>query len=430
MRLRFGTLGTLVLALVFGGLLVAYAVLSSAETRRRQGALVLWHAYVGEEARVLEALVRAYNAAHPQARVRLLQVSFDNLPQKLTNAIPRDNGPDLFIFAHDRLGDWAGKGLLEPLGFWTDAGMAGRFLPDLLAAFRKEGALYAYPLAYKSLALFYDARKVDRPPATTRELFELGRRLTRPSEGVYGLVYQATDVYFHAPWLFGFGGRFLERVNCGWRPALLSQAAVSALRFAARLAGKGGIVPPEVTGQLVASLFKSGRAAMAISGPWLFSQLGRPVPSWVRVAVLPKVSETGRPARPLLSVEGIFVSRKCRDKEAAFQFVRFLTSDASARKRLLEAGQLPANRRVDRAVAELRPDLEAFRRQRETAVVTPSTPVMRLVWRPYSKALAAVVARGADPEAALREAQWEVDKFLGSCLARRECAGGGVHAAR
>ena len=32
---------------------------------------------------------------------------------KLAVAVPRGNGPDLFIFAHDRLGDWATSGLLE-----------------------------------------------------------------------------------------------------------------------------------------------------------------------------------------------------------------------------------------------------------------------------------------------------------------------------
>lgn len=395
-------------------------------TLRSQGSgsrrwIVVWHAYMGLERDALEKLTRRFNEGNPGTGVRLLMVSFDNLPQKITNAVPRGHGPDLFIFAHDRMGDWTSKGMLEPLGFFLSTGEVKRFIPKTLSAFILRGALYGLPLTYKSVALYHNRSLVPRPPATTDELLDMGRRLTRRSEGRFGLVYEAAFTYYHAPWLFGFGGRFLDLDRCPPRLAIRSEEAYEALRFARKLAGPGGIVPPEVTAQLTTSLFKEGRAAMAISGPWLLSGLG----SFPRgrtpfgIAELPVVSRTGRKASPLLSVEGIFMSSQCRDKERAFRFARFLTSDASSRFRLRHARQLPANVSVDGALHETDPLLVAFKRQMRSAILTPATPMMRILWQPYDKALNAVIARGVDPKAALKEVDWEVGKTLGACLVKR-----------
>jgi arabinogalactan oligomer/maltooligosaccharide transport system substrate-binding protein len=380
--------------------------------------LTLWHAYLGLEQKALERLVRRFNHRHPNIRVRLLQLSFDNLPQKLTNAIPRGHGPDLFIFSHDRLGDWTGKDLLEPIGYWITPETAARFLPDMLTPFRADGALYALPLSYKSVALFYNKNAVHRPPKTTAELFQLGRRLTDRSAGRFGLVYPATDTYYHAPWLHGFGGHFIDPDPCKPEPTIRTRQGVAALHFARKLAGPQGIVPPEVTGQLVTTLFKSGRAAMAISGPWFLSALGGANRGLVRFGItpLPKISATGQPAAPLLSVEGIFMSAHCRHKNAAFKVIQALTADRSSAYRLRQARQLPANTAVDRRLHTIDPLLTAFREQRKTAVLTPATPMMRMIWRPYQKALAAVISRGKDAKAALEEARWEIHKTLGACL--------------
>jgi len=414
-----GVSGTVLMGALLVALLVA-AQFTGAGSARSDSELVLWHSYFGLEQKALEKLVREYNALPGSMHVRLLQVSFDNLPQKITNAIPRGQGPDLFIFAHDRLGDWTGKRLIEPVGFWVDPSMARRFLSGTLDAFTAKGALYGLPLTYKSVALFYNKDLVPRPPRTTDELLAMGHRLTDRGKGRYGLVYQATNVYFHAPWLYGFGGRMLRRKGCGYAPDIVSNQAITALKFARRLAGPHGIVPPEVTGQLVTTLFRSGRAAMAISGPWFLSGLAGARHLHYGVAVLPIVSETGKPAAPLLSVEGIFMSSRCRHKQAAFVFMKYLTSRRSSAFRLSMARQLPVDRDVARRVVKRDPVLAAFVQQRKTARLTPSTPMMRVVWRPYSKALAAAIARGKSPRKALEEARWEVGRFLGSCLLAHE----------
>ncbi len=419
------------------------------EEKKSEHVITLWHSYRGTEQKALQRLVRAFNEkertrakAFPNykpARVRLLQISFDNLPNKITNAVPRGHGPDLFIFAHDRVGDWVSKELVEPIGYWVGPKLAKRYLPKTLGAFSMGQRLYGLPMTYKSVALFYHADLLRTPPRTTEELMSHGRRFMKNrGKGHYGLVYEASDTYFHAPWLFGHGGRFLTPCAAGEAPAgsckqrnlpIHTPEAVRAMTFARRLAGKGGIVPPEVTGQLVTSLFTQKKAAMAISGPWFISDLkaaGKQRVLRVRVAPLPRVSEAGnRPAAPLLTVEGVYLSRFSRNKRLAFRVMRALTSDSAAEFRLRAARQLPANVAVDNKITDPRsklhsPILAAFRQQLDYARPTPKTPFMRVIWEPYKKALAAVIQRGEDPDAALKKAALEIRRVLGSCLGKKQ----------
>ena len=103
--------------------------------------LVLWHAYRGEERRVLEGLLSQYDAAHPEVEIVTRAVPYDGFVTKLEAAGPRGNGPDLFIAAHERLGDWAPLGLVTP----TPATPSG-FHPATLDALTHEQRVYGLPL--------------------------------------------------------------------------------------------------------------------------------------------------------------------------------------------------------------------------------------------------------------------------------------------
>jgi arabinogalactan oligomer/maltooligosaccharide transport system substrate-binding protein len=370
--------------------------------------VTLWHAYDESERQTLERLAREWNQAHPEIRLELVNVPFGAFSDKITAAIPNGNGPDLFIFAHDRLGDWAEAGLVEPVEFWVDEHLADRFDLQAISAMAYRGSLYGLPLAVKSLVLFYRADLVERPPATTDELVAIGRRFTAPSAGRFGLVYENTKLYGHAAWLHGFGGALFDDAGA---PTLATPEAARALAFAKYLGGPGGIVPAETTVTLVATLFNEGRAPMALSGPWFIGGIAKGVP-WA-VAPLPTVSATGRPAAPFLGAEGVMMSTRARDKRAAFLVMDFLTGDGAAKVRALSARQVVPNRAIyaDPAVAADRV-LGTFRAQSERAHPMPSSPTMRMVWTPYDTAIQKVVAQGLDPAAALAVAQRELDGYL------------------
>jgi maltose-binding protein MalE len=150
---------------------------------------------------------------------------------------------------------------------------------------------------------------------------------------------------------------------------------------------------------------------MVLSGPWLVAGLPPGVP-W-KVAPLPVVSATGRPAAPFLGAEAVLMSARARDKRAAFRVMEALTRDDSAIRRALLARQVVPNRAAyaDPRVAS-DPVLAAFRAQAERAVPMPSSPGMRAVWTPYDQALQRVLGQGEDPAASLARARREIEGFV------------------
>lgn len=381
----------------------AFALLLASGCDRSHG-VVLWHAYQGAEAEALATTVARWNAAHPDVPVELVGVPYNSFGDKLTSAIPGGNGPDLFIYPQDRIGDWAEAQIIEPIEFWVDDARADRFTDAALAGMAYKGSLWGLPMATKSLALFYRPDLVATPPATTDELFALAPAMK--DKGGYALAYANHDLYGHAPWLFGYGGTVLDGDNL----AIATPEAAAAMAFARDLVARGA-APEGAEGPMVATLFNEGRAATAISGPWFLQDIAQGVP--YKIAVLPTVSATGRPAAPFLGAEGLLMSARAKDKEAAFAVMDALTSDSSAIERAKTAKQVVPNiHAYDDPAVGGDPVLGAFRAQLAHTVPMPIHPAMRMVWTPYKTALGEVVSGRAQPGPQLLGVEREVAGYL------------------
>ena len=160
--------------------------------RRPRSGIVLWHAYNGDERAALEQTgARVERRASRRRRSMLVAVPYDAFADKLSSAIPRGNGPDLFIYPQDRIGDWADAGVIEPIEFWVDDARADRFTTDAFSAMAYRGSLWGLPMAVKSLALYYrtdlvadaadDDRRADRARARDEREATATRSRTRTS---------------------------------------------------------------------------------------------------------------------------------------------------------------------------------------------------------------------------------------------------------
>lgn len=381
-----------------------------AQRSGKQGAgeevnLQIWHAYRGAEEAALRKVTASFIEVNPDISVQLLPLPYEAFANRLTSAIPRGHGPDVFIAAHERAGDWSRSGLIAALG--EDEAPWASYHPITVDAVTFEGQRYAVPLAYKSIVLFYNADMLEGPPATTDEMIALGRAHTDVRQGRYGLVYEAANFYMHAPWLFGFGGEiFSEDGSLG----LDGPGVVKSFEFADRLVNEERIVPEEATNSLVSHLFNSGNAPMAISGPWFLGELQEGLN--FKLAPLPIVSETGLRARPLMTVEAAFVSSQSKHPEAARQFARFLAEHDAAVVRALEGLQPVATLSAydDPRVGE-HPLLGVFRAQLDATVPMPNDPRMRSVWEPATQALGQVLRGAFAADLALKQATRRVEIY-------------------
>lgn len=369
--------------------------------------LVVWHAYRGGEKAAFEKVAAAYNA-RPTTRVKVttLAVPYDAFADKISAAVPRGKGPDVFIYAQDRMGGWIEAGqTVEPIDFYVDDALKGRFIPSTVEALTYRGSLYALPLDYKVITLIYNRKLVSQPPKTTDELVALGKKLTNKAAGKFGLAWAYGDFYYVASLLNGFGGAVF---GPGARPTLDAPGNVKGLELLQKWS-RAGFLPAEPSSALITSLFNEGKAAMVFSGPWFLGEVNKEID--YGLSLLPTLSEAGgKPIRPWMTVEGVFIAAPSRQKEAAFEFVKYVTDLEAARVMALEGRQSPALKAVyDDAAVRADPVLAAFKRQVEVAVPMPNLAEMTMVWSPATTALNKVNS-GASPKEALGVAQKAVEK--------------------
>lgn len=366
--------------------------------------IVVWHAYRGKERAALEQVAQGFNTKQADIVIELLPIPYDAFPDKVTAAIPRDKGPDLFIFAQDRLGDWAVSNLIESVDFWADDKLRAGYFPETIKALTYDQQLYALPMAFKSVALYYNTKVMAKPPKTTDELVAEGKKATNAKAGQYGLVYENANFYYQAVWLNGFGGSVFDAKG---NPTLDSKESIASMEFAKDLAWGTGIMPQEISSTLVTTLFNQGKAAMVINGPWFAGEVDEKLS--IAVATMPVISKVGKPAKPFLTAEGVIMSAKCKDKKAAFEVMKALTSDAAGLTMATVGRQTSARKAVyDDAKVKGDAVLMAFKAQLENTVPMPNTPAMRMVWSPATTAMNKVINGKGNPTEAMKTAQAEV----------------------
>jgi arabinogalactan oligomer/maltooligosaccharide transport system substrate-binding protein len=397
--------GTKVLAALVLGIWVL-------EAQAAATTLTVWHAYRGKEKAAFEKVIANYNrlAAPRGVEVNTLAVPYDAYADKITATVPRGKGPDVFIFAQDRLGGWVeGGATVEPIDFFLDDKTRNQFLPSMLSAMTYRGTVYGLPLNYKSITLIYNKKLVRTPPTTSGELVTLAKRLTDAAAGRFGLAYAYNDFYYHAALMNAFGGRVFDP---GPKPVLNAPENVASMKLLLKWIRKDGILPAEPSTALVTSLFNEGKAAMVFSGPWFLGEIAPDID--YGLALLPTIDEAGgKPMRPWLTIEGVYVSAGSHHKDAAYDLAKYLVSEEAGVILAVEGLQLPANRAVytHKVVAD-NPQLAAFRRQLDTATPMPNFAEMTVMWSPAPTAMNTIVRGTATPEVALDKAQRAVEKDI------------------
>ena len=374
--------------------------------------LTVWHAYRGKEKAAFEKVIANYNAAAAKKGIGVttLAVPYDAYADKITAAVPRGKGPDVFIFAQDRLGGWVeGGNTVEPISFFLDDATRAQFLPTMLDAMTYRDTVYGLPLNYKSITLIYNKKLVSAPPKTSGELVKLAKSLTDAKTGRFGLAYAYNDYYYHAALQNAFGGRAFDP---GPKPALNAKENVAAMNLLLRWIRKDGILPAEPSSALITSLFNEGKAAMVFSGPWFLGEIAPGID--YGLAPLPAIDEAGgKPMRPWLTIEGVYVSRSSSHKEAAYDLAKYLVSEEAGLVLAVEGRQLHTNRAIyERKVVADDPVLAAFRRQLDSATPMPNFAEMTVMWSPATTAMNTIVRGAAGPAAALGKAQASVEKDI------------------
>lgn len=382
-------------------LIAAVAILVASGCSEPPRGVVLWHPYRGGEEAALKKVVARFEAERG-LKVTVLAVPYEAYLSKLQAAIPRGNGPDVFIGPHNRLGEYLRHRLVAPADDALPDADVALYEPVTVAAVTHDEVRYAVPLAAKCVALYYNTRLLATPPRTLDELAVMKGTL---GPGVWPLAYESRSAYYHAALLHAYGGALFDE---GF--AMTGPAAERSLEKARELVVER-VVPDEASGDLVKTLFTSEKAAAVLSGPWLAGELDGDLP--YAIAPLPSIAGVG-PLRPFLTVDGAFMTPDGATSPDALALARALGGPESAEERAVLGKQVVATRSYWDAV-DVTALGAAARRQHELlsalrdasveAVPMPVSMAMNPVWAPVEQAIRKVLRGDASPRDALDEAK-------------------------
>jgi arabinogalactan oligomer/maltooligosaccharide transport system substrate-binding protein len=148
---------------------------------------------------------------------------------------------------------------------------------------------------------------------------------------------------------------------------------------------------------------------MVFSGPWFLGEIAKGVD--YGLAPLPTLDEAGgKPMRPWMTVEGVYIATPSKSKDAAYEFAKYLTDLPAAKILAVEGRQTPSNKGIysDPSVAA-DAVLQAFRKQVDVAVPMPNLAEMTMVWSPATTAMNTITKKAATPAEALDAAQKKVE---------------------
>ncbi|MEO6463644.1 MAG: extracellular solute-binding protein [Candidatus Eisenbacteria bacterium] len=397
---------------VLTGLLLAAAVLvpvfAGCAPKRDGGAdgpIVVWVQMDPDEKARFDRNLEAWRAAHPGTTIDVLTFDTENLRQQFQTQAAAGAGPDLLFGPSDQVGPLSLVKLLRPLDTTMPAGFFDSFLPASLDTL--DGHLWQAPDQIGNhLMLLYNRKLLPEPPTTHDELVAAGRRLTSKAgtpDARYGFVMNTSEPYWLAPYLGGFGGWVLDAAR---KPTLDTPAMVAALRYLRSLRDEAGIMPREADYQVSETLFKEGRAAMIVNGPWSIGGY-RSAGIDLGVAPLPRLPNGNWP-QPMIASKGYSISINVAEAKLprVIELVAFLTGSEAQRRDVAKLGFFPSDASAfgdsllaaDPVLAGARDALARGRRM-------PVVPEMRVIWDAMRPNLQDVMNGAKSPENAARDMQ-------------------------
>lgn len=375
--------------------------LDPAEAKR----IVIWH---DKEDAVIAALETYLATAAPDLEIIFEKKTSLTDSLKLVGNDP-SAAPDMFIFAHDKVGVFAEMGILAPIESLLEEGALDNYLPMTLDAATYKDTLYQLPLYFETLLFMYNRRYMqdEEVPTTTEELLTYMENNT--GRGRYGFVEQHSTAYYSAAWIHGFGGSIIDDAGVPFPDA---QSVKDALNYHSKFVA---LMPGETEYNTVNTLFLEGKADATIGGPWMVPS-ARAAEIDLGIAPMPIVDSTGKALAPYSGVQGIHVLNFAAEQktDAVKKLIAALTDPIIGIDLALASGCAPANALCydDERVAndEL---VQSMRTTAEIAVPMPNIPEMDVMWTVVGNLLTDVNLSGKDInesfDAALAQANQLID---------------------
>lgn len=375
----------------------------------------IWHQKIREERLLFERMVDRYNEAHPDRVVEVLYRETEDLRNLFVVASVGGQGPELVFGPSDNVSVFAMTETIMPIDrVLTDDYMA-QFDDDGLIVWKEQPWMIADQVG-NHLAFVYNRALMPEPPETLDEMLAMLQAQTRDTDGdgqpdTYGLTWNYREPFFFIPFLTGFGGWVMDEEG---RPTLDTEATVRAIRFILDLRDRYRVIPGESDLDVADALFKEGRAASIINGPWSWASYGEAGVDY-GLARIPLNTEMGLWCAPMISAKGYVVNANVPAEKLPYvrDVLEYLTSPEMQTLMAQELAAIPVIKSVRQsAVVQQNKLLQASLRQVEVGRPMPTAPQMRQIWDGMRGPYQLVMNGAVTPEEGARLMQQEVEKRI------------------
>jgi multiple sugar transport system substrate-binding protein len=327
--------------------------------------LVPWYTAVGD----------AYAKVKPGTKVSVFSTTLREHEQKLSAAMPTGTGPDLFDVGQILSISFIGAGLLKPNPPAIDTQLrGGAYRPVSVSQFTTDEKTYGLPMLFSTPAMFWNKAMfkeagIAGPPDDFSTLMEDAKKLTKiDASGKMtrsGISLRLSGQGSGIAEKYRFvlepaGGSLIVKTPGGkYHQGYDNAAGRDALKFYIDAVQKFHVDDPKV--QHDADAFVAGNTAMLFREAWVIGEIQQknpsldygvyPIPAW----------SPGGVKKTLLQHDGLYVSGKSKNIDAAYDFMAFLTNPENSVRMTQMSGWVAARDDVDWApLVKKIPQYEAF----------------------------------------------------------------------
>jgi maltose/maltodextrin transport system substrate-binding protein len=331
-------------------------------------------------------------------------------PEKITDSFPLaaqcGKGPDIVIWAHDKVGEWASSGLIAPVEVSSE--YQDRFFANSWDAVRYDKQLWGYPLCFEVVGLIYNRKLVADPPSQLSDLVSFNERFKKEHPDYTSILWDYNSPYYSWGILASGGAYIFAKTPDGYdlkNVGVASPGAVDALNEMIKLI-HAGVLPKMVSSNsgTAKQLMAQGKLAMMISGPWDWPDLMK---SGIDFGVAPIPGVNGQPGKAFVGVSVAYINHSSPNRDLAKEFLQnyLITDETLAAANRVKPIGIPALKSLYNQMSVNNDLLREMKVCADKGEVMPNIPQMGRFWSSMSSALQIATLGQATPQNALAEAK-------------------------
>lgn len=352
-KASFKTLGIVLASLMLIGLLV-FAVINfvlpmltgnGGTGTGKEVTLTWWGLW--EDQSVVAPLISEYQQKNPNVKINYVKQSQQDYRERLTNAMAKGTGPDIFRFHNSWVPMFKNELDLVPTSVMSGSAFQEAYYPVMVSDLALGTGFAGLPMEYDGLALYVNEELFNTAgktvPTTWDELRQTAIDLTIKDENgtitQSGIPLGRTENVDHWPEILAL----MMMQNGVKMTNPTGENAETALAFFSIFSSQDGVWDETLPTSTIA--FSSGKAAMYIAPSWRVFEVKQQNPELkfkvYPVPQLPK-EDTGEPDMTYATywVEGVW--KRSKNKEAAWEFTKFLASKETLQKFYTSASKVRA----------------------------------------------------------------------------------------